>query len=69
MGPMDDLINTALRNVETERLVEELNGRFDKVEISGIKSRMNQHIRVEAENSPLTSDEVKSELAKHWLEV
>lgn len=67
MGPMDDLVNTALRYMETEKLVEELNSRYDEVELSGVKYRISQQIQSEAENSPLSISEIKNELAKAWL--
>lgn len=68
MDPMDDIIKTALRHMDTKDLVDELNSRLDKVDVSSIEFRMNQHIRLEAENSPLSIDEIKNELAKAWLE-
>lgn len=68
MGPLDDIIQTALRHMDTKDLVDELNSRFDEVKMSGIKTRMDAHISHEAKQSFLSTNEIKTELAKAWLE-
>ncbi len=69
MTAMDDIVNMALRHLGTDDLVEELRSRYDEVELSGVEYRMDQQIESEATGSPLTTKEIKRELAKHWLEV